>query len=314
MRFNVLVGGVCAPLLLGLSTISMAQPRDIEGAHDHPLVSRFPGAEIIRYHSGEYDELLVQLAEATGIGEFAESQRVTGKVTRITYEIPAGHSTLEVLQSYRQALAEAGFETLFSCAMDRCGPHLFFQHLERPFIIDKNHRYLAATKERPEDTVFVTARVYTTARADPPVRAMINIAEVRELEEGLIEVDAKAMAQSIKDTGHVAIYGVYFDTDKAVIKPGSEAALEEMAKLLDVSPELKVYIVGHTDTTGALAHNMELSQRRAKAVEDALVSTYGVNPARLMAKGVGPFSPVASNVTETGRAKNRRVELVEQHR
>lgn len=312
MKAHILARWLSVVLLVSLTIVSTAQDRTLEGAQDHPLVSRFPGSVIVRHQSVEFDELLIPLAEATAIGEFADTKRVNGKVTRLTYEMPKGHSTLEVVQSYSQALASAGFKILFSCAMEECGPHLYFQKLERPFIIDKDHRYFAAAKDLPQGRVYVSARVYTTARGDPPVRAMIEIAEERGMEEGLIKIDAQAMAHELEKSGHVAIYGVYFDTNESEIRQGSEASLNEMAKLLKMRPELKVYIVGHTDSVGTLAHNMELSQRRAEAVVDVLLSTYGVEAARLMASGVGPYAPIASNQTEFGRARNRRVELVEQ--
>jgi len=95
-----------------------------------------------------------------------------------------------------------------------------------------------------------------------------------------------------------------------VIKPESEPALAEMAKLLKDNPSLNVFIVGHTDNTGTFEHNMKLSLDRATAVVNALVSGHGIAAARLKAVGDGPTAPVASNDTDEGRAKNRRVELV----
>ncbi|MEW6482622.1 MAG: OmpA family protein [bacterium] len=89
-------------------------------------------------------------------------------------------------------------------------------------------------------------------------------------------------------------------------------SLKEVAKLLAQNSKLNLYVVGHTDNIGTLTANMELSQRRAEAVVKALVTKYGVGAKRLKSYGVGSLSPVASNKTEEGRAKNRRVELVEQ--
>jgi len=111
-------------------------------------------------------------------------------------------------------------------------------------------------------------------------------------------------------TGHAAVYGINFDTDKTEIKPGSEKALKEIVRLLQLDPRLNVRVVGHTDSAGDLAHNMALSEARAKAVAAALTTQYGVAAARLSAHGCGPLAPVSSNDTEAGRAKNRRVELV----
>jgi outer membrane protein OmpA-like peptidoglycan-associated protein len=97
-----------------------------------------------------------------------------------------------------------------------------------------------------------------------------------------------------------------------VIKPESEAALEEIAKLLKADAGLKVNIVGHTDSVGGTDPNMKLSQDRANAVMQALAGKYGITATRLKAYGIGPLAPVASNDTEDGRSKNRRVELVKQ--
>jgi outer membrane protein OmpA-like peptidoglycan-associated protein len=110
----------------------------------------------------------------------------------------------------------------------------------------------------------------------------------------------------------VALYGIYFDSAKAEVKPESQPALTEIAKLLGSNPKLKLHVVGHTDSTGEVAKNIELSRARAKAVALALTTKYSVPAWRLRAEGVGPLSPVASNADEGGRAKNRRVELVEQ--
>jgi len=119
------------------------------------------------------------------------------------------------------------------------------------------------------------------------------------------------MASDITAAGHVAVYGIYFDTDKAEIKPESAAALTEIAKLLNANAALTVLIVGHTDSAGTLEHNMQLSQARAASVVTALVAKHGIAASRLKAMGVGPAAPLASNRTEEGRAKNRRVDLVE---
>jgi outer membrane protein OmpA-like peptidoglycan-associated protein len=126
-----------------------------------------------------------------------------------------------------------------------------------------------------------------------------------------VAVDAAAMASSIADTGSVAIYGINFDTAKSDAKPESEPAINEIAKLLTDNPTLKVGIVGHTDMVGDATANMKLSQVRAQSVITALVSKHGIAAARLVAFGAGPWAPLATNKTEEGRAKNRRVELVE---
>ncbi len=107
-------------------------------------------------------------------------------------------------------------------------------------------------------------------------------------------------------------YGIYFDTGKSTIKPESAQAIGEIAKLLKADPGLKIFVVGHTDNQGGVESNIKLSQDRGEAVLQALVRDHGIAANRLGSYGCGLFTPVASNDTEEGRAKNRRVELVKQ--
>jgi OmpA-OmpF porin, OOP family len=139
----------------------------------------------------------------------------------------------------------------------------------------------------------------------------VDIVEKQAMKQDVV-ASSVVMAGSINDTGKVAIYGIYFDAAKAIIKPESEPALKEIVKLLQADSKLKVYIVGHTDNAGIFDANMKLSRDRAEAVVKALAGKYGIAAARMQAGGVGPLSPAASNHTDEGRAKNRRVELVGQ--
>jgi OmpA-OmpF porin, OOP family len=119
------------------------------------------------------------------------------------------------------------------------------------------------------------------------------------------------MKRAIRDSGEVAVYGLYFDTDKDAIKSESQPALAEIAKLLKSEPSLRLHVVGHTDNQGKSDYNLDLSHRRATSVVAELTSKYGIGGNRLDAFGCGIYSPVASNEAEIGRAKNRRVELVQ---
>jgi outer membrane protein OmpA-like peptidoglycan-associated protein len=139
----------------------------------------------------------------------------------------------------------------------------------------------------------------------------VYIVEKGSMAQDII-ANAEVFSKDIKETGHTAVYGIYFDTGKSVIKPESETALGEIAKLLKADAGLKVNVVGHTDSVGGIESNMKLSQGRANAVVQALVGKYGIAATRLKAYGVGPLAPIAPNDTEEGRAKNRRVELVKQ--
>jgi outer membrane protein OmpA-like peptidoglycan-associated protein len=139
----------------------------------------------------------------------------------------------------------------------------------------------------------------------------IHLIEKQAMKQDVL-ADASAMGKSIKETGKAALYGIYFDTGKADVKPESDETLKEIGKLLKEDPTLKLYVVGHTDNKGTLEANMKLSQDRAIAVVNALIGKQGVAASRLKACGDGPTAPIATNDSEEGRALNRRVELVKQ--
>lgn len=127
-----------------------------------------------------------------------------------------------------------------------------------------------------------------------------------------VVADARSLMSDIQMRGSASVYGIYFDFDKADIKPESEFAIRELAKLLSDNRALKLYVVGHTDNVGGIDYNIKLSKARADAVMKELVTKHKISADRLKAYGVGSLAPVASNKTDEGRAKNRRVELVEQ--
>jgi outer membrane protein OmpA-like peptidoglycan-associated protein len=116
--------------------------------------------------------------------------------------------------------------------------------------------------------------------------------------------------KSLKEKGRVDVYGIYFDFDRDVLRPESEPVLRQIADAMNANPTWKLYVNGHTDSVGGDAHNLDLSNRRAAAVKQALVAQYRIDPSRLTPKGYGATQPKESNDTLEGRARNRRVELV----
>lgn len=110
--------------------------------------------------------------------------------------------------------------------------------------------------------------------------------------------------------GKLVTYGIYFDVNKDIVKPESYGTLNDIAKVLNEVPDVKVKIVGHTDSDGADAANLDLSKRRAAAVKNELVKTFNVNGERLVTDGMGETQPVAPNDTPSNKALNRRVEFI----
>lgn len=293
-----------------------AQGKDVEGSKDHPLVSRYPGSVITEYQVTAFDEFTLPLGKEDHEGKFAKTQHLEGKITRLVYDAPAGRSLLEVYRNYESALKRGGFQVLWACVnADGCGdqnPTLIAAQGSEDWQWSSGLRLLTAKLSRPEGDVYTYLFVGQWSDLSRGTSVHLYIIEVKPMEEGLITVNAAALASDITRTGHSAVYGIYFDTGKADVKPESDAALNEIAKLLQQDPKLKLHVVGHTDNVGTLASNMDLSRRRADAVAKVLTTKYKIAALRLDAQGVGPLAPVASNDSEDGRAKNRRVELVKQ--
>ena len=140
----------------------------------------------------------------------------------------------------------------------------------------------------------------------------MDILETKAMEQNMVVVSASDISKSITANGKVAIYGILFDTGKADVKPESKPSLEQIAAFLKAEPTVKLHVVGHTDSVGSFDSNLALSKRRADAVAAVLAKDYGIAANRLVGNGVASLAPVASNNSDEGKAKNRRVELVPQ--
>jgi OmpA-OmpF porin, OOP family len=288
-----------------------AAPNDVAGSSDHPLLTRFPGAVITDYRQAAYDEYELPLGQGLGGAYqkgFARSEKVKGKFTRLAYVVPEGHSVIEVFENYQEALAKAGFQTVFSCVGEaECGN--IGGYMGAAWYADS--RYVAAKGGDPAAPTYVALFVHKQGSFNT-IGVFERVIESRAMKTGQIAAASAAdITQGLASQGKFALYGLYFDTGKAVLKSESDATLEQVAQVLKGNPSLALYVVGHTDSTGQAKANLELSDRRAAAAVKALVERYGIAKSRLTAKGVGPFAPVGPNKTEEGRAKNRRVELVE---
>jgi OOP family OmpA-OmpF porin len=288
---------------------ALAQTRDVAGSRDFAGIGRFGGSVITGYQVKDFDAARMQAA-AFKDGKPADARRLEGRITRIAYRTNPGPSILEVSRNFETQLAKAGFETLLACDTDACGGIPFTEAIDalpipQMWVDGFNYHYYAGRKLDGGRETFASVVVSENNRE---IYAQLIVAERGSIENKM--VDAAAMAKGLGETGHIALYGIYFDTDKATIKPESRPTLEQIAKLLTGQPQLNVFIVGHTDSQGAFDYNMELSKRRAEAIAAELVKSYRIAPARLRTAGVGMLSPVGSNASDSGRALNRRVELV----
>ena len=305
---------------------------EVKGGKDHPLLSRFEGSKMVGYQVKQFEQAEIPVSKpyfknnAVVVDQFLKPE---GKYTRIAYVYAKDRSGLEVFRNYRSALAKAGMKVVYTCEKEACGAlNSYFNgsYLLRDGFMNGSDfrnafnsglaepRYLVAEGRQTDGSP-----VHVVVLVAPPLRCelggiSLQIVEGKPMETGKVAatLNAGEMARSIAASGKVAVYGVYFDSDKTEVKRESTASLAEMAKLLQQDKNLKVHIVGHTDNQGSLAHNMDLSQKRAESVVKALTADYKIDARRLSAKGVGAYAPVASNDAEPGREKNRRVELVKQ--
>jgi outer membrane protein OmpA-like peptidoglycan-associated protein len=251
---------------------------DAEGCQDHPLLSRMPDFYIQDCETKEFDQMYFVNKQGSDI-------TVEGKKYYISHYINEDAqppSEIQILRNFENAIQRIGGTKIYEYGSD------VYLKLEKGNV-----------------TTWIHVHTWNGGAGYD-----LNIVEEATMAQEIV-ADASSMAQDIKLTGKVALYGIYFDFNKDIVKPESDPTLREIVKLLKQNPKLNLYVVGHTDNVGSMNANMDLSQRRAQAVVEVLTTKHGVSKARLEAHGVGPLCPAASNKTEEGRAKNRRVELVE---
>lgn len=334
---QALIAAVAAALLATTAQAQVA-PRfakelgsNAPGSGDQ-VVPRYAGSFILAQTRKDFDELTFPLGKVIGASYYSEpdkklryekTQAVEGRLTRTVYVIPEGRSTLEVLRNYTTELEAKGAKTLFQCSKAECGEEFHKLHAvpralkpegaaynrERRDLTSNVLEYVDPSadqrlwvgewKRESGGDVYVSIYVATQtggSRGDVSsalkgrVLAIVEVLETKAMQQNLAFVSAEQIGGALGKDGRVAIYGIYFDFDKADIKPESDKQLAE----------------------GALAYNTDLSQRRAEAVAKALAAKYGIAADRMVAKGMGPLSPLAPNDSEDGQAKNRRVELVKQ--
>jgi outer membrane protein OmpA-like peptidoglycan-associated protein len=132
----------------------------------------------------------------------------------------------------------------------------------------------------------------------------VYLSNVR-IAEGAADVRNKFLNE-----GKWMTHGILFDVASDKIKPESAGALKEIADILKESGAVKVKIIGHTDSDGDEAKNLDLSRRRAAAVREALAKSFGIDAGRMQTDGFGESKPIRENTTKEGKAQNRRVEFV----
>lgn len=304
---------------------------DLKGSADHALIQRFEGSSIRFYEKKAFAEMAFALGSA--LDGKPKTRIVEGPRTTIAYVMPQDVSPLEAMRAYKAELDKLGDVSVLFEGTNADGRRELDSGINQFMTglygdipgasrwMNWNPEYRYGAYQVKQDSGDLTLSIYAGMNADVSgadgytipvgrVGVRIDIVEPKAMTTRMVTVKSEAMSAEIRKNGSVSLYGILFDTGMAELKPDSAAALVEIGKLMAGDAALKLLVVGHTDSVGAFESNRELSQRRAKAVVAALVAQYGVPAARLSSFGAAFAAPVASNVDETGRAKNRRVELV----
>jgi len=308
---------------------------DLKGAKDPVGIKRVEGSVILHSESTAFDEYGVALERvefdynAQAIKPW-KKEKAEGKHEVAFYRMPKDVTTLEPLRSYEDELTALGFEVLFKGAGEELdngygrfvrevyGKKITGSLMEYILPAASDFRYIALKKGNEDGSVTYFTGLFSKTPAswgskyskEGDVLARVDVVTTKALTKRLVLVKAEEMAAAIGQSGRVALYGILFDFNKAEIKAESDETLGEIAKFLKDNPEVKVVVTGHTDNVGGFEFNRSLSERRAEAVVGALMTRYGIDKARLFPFGASFSSPVASNDSEEGKAKNRRVELV----
>ncbi len=266
-----------------------------------------------------------------------ESLTVEGSRLTNYYLLPESISVFEAYRNYEQELRDSGFEILFSGHGDEVETPSYNNQIAREILKmtgvyntpeekaqwpfqhtdGKVASYISARKTTDSGDVFTSIYIVPNQHDNwmkrlPIGRTLVraDVCEVKPREQRMELVTSEQMQNEITLNGRVALYEMQFDFNSAAIKPESNETLDEIAKLLSTQTNLKILVVGHTDAIGGFEFNKNLSTQRAEAVKNALISRK-IDASRLFPVGVSFAAPIASNSTEDGRAKNRRVELVD---
>jgi len=316
---------ILAVALMFSMNIFAQRTSDIEGSKDYPLVSRFEGSIIEYYKETKWDSYKLPVYE-DNITEpnYKKPIELEGKIIRIQYSVSSDNNPAYVMKNFEKAFKSNNYKILLEGRPGNGieeGPAGFngdFYGSQKGLNLNK-FRY-AYEPTGDGDKAIIIAKTNSNGKAIYIVEVIGGFANTTLITQDIIEVEEAetgkvttvAINKAITSNGHIAIYDIHFDTGKSEIKSESKKALQNIAKYLNAHSDKKYIIVGHTDNVGDFEANLKLSKERADAVKNELVSKYSVKAEQLIAYGDGQTAPVTTNATKEGRAKNRRVEIVEE--
>ena len=258
------------------------------------------------------------------------SRILEGPLEQTAWRIAApGMTTLQILAPLRDQLARAGFRILWECETDACGGFDFRYSIdvmpEPDMHVDLgDFRFLSADRigaAGPEAVSLLVSRsvengfvqivsVGAAVEVTGPLTPAEQATPAGPPEKAGAVLPPSDLAAILQGNGSVVLEGLVFRSGSAELGPGPYETLVALAGFLNDDPARRVALVGHTDASGGLAGNTALSRARAASVRDRLMAEYAVPAAQITADGVGYLAPRATNKTEDGRARNRRVEAI----
>ncbi len=286
---------------------------EAESIKEHKvIITLFKGSSVAYDDKMGFDKFFVTTSVSPdGV---LTTKEIEGNITHRFCYVPTGHSVTEIITSYEEAIKNNGGKILVSSSgkefykeFSKKRPEHGLTNYEWIQFGLYNYYYLSGFISGDKFDYYI---IVLPAQVDKKLVYSIVIIETKPMEKGL--VTASNIDQDMLAKGHVALYDIYFETGKSTLLPKSAESLTNVAAYLNKNPDKKFYIVGHTDNTGDFAANKTLSEERAKSVMNELTTKYNVNTEQLTAFGVSSLSPVSTNASAEGKAKNRRVEIVEQ--
>lgn len=254
------------------------------------------------------------------------TRKTEGQVEQTAWRIPAPDlGTLQLLAPLRTAILAEGWRLMFECDTLDCGGFDFryaTQVLPEPDMhVDLgDFRFLSARRGTAPAEEHLSLLVSRSTGAGAGYAQMIRVSPSAPAAPDTAAPPpadgpprAAAPAQGIAaalERGSLVIEGLEFASGAADTPRGADATLADLAAYLAAHPDRSLALVGHTDASGSLETNIALSRRRAEAVRARLIQDHRLDPARLIALGAGFMAPRDSNLTEDGRARNRRVEAI----
>ena len=280
--------------------------------------------------SQSFDRQEALTSYALPIGPFANGStqtiRLEGALSQTAWTLQAKDlTTLQILAPLRDQLTTAGFAILFECETAACGGFDF--RFEADIVAEPamhidlgDFRYLAAKRAGPDGPEHISVIVSRSSKlgfvqitqigkmmaATTPLVVPTDLAP----QPATANANTTSLGDALAKQGSVALDDLIFASGAADLAAGQYASLDALATYLRANPVSKVALVGHTDASGGLAGNIALSRERAASVRAWMIESYAIPSDQITAEGVGYLAPRDGNLTDQGRARNRRVEVM----